>query len=71
VFAEYDLRTPKAKYMIRDGDWKLTYWTHDIPELYNLRADPEEMTNLALGAQHREVVSALRTKLFDWYRPPE
>ena len=37
VFAEYNLGNPAAKYMIRDGDFKLTYWTHDSPELYDLR----------------------------------
>jgi choline-sulfatase len=57
--------------MIRDGDLKLTYWTHDNPELYNLRSDPEEMTNLALRSEHRKTIDTLKQKLFAWHRPQE
>lgn len=71
VFAEYNLRTPAAKYMIRDGDSKYTFWTHDMPELYNLRTDPLEMNNLALTPENRDTVAHLREKLFAWYKPPE
>ena len=71
VFAEYDLQTPRAKYMIRDGEYKYSFWTHDMPELYNLRTDPKEMKNLALRADHADVVAKLREKLFAWYKPPE
>jgi choline-sulfatase len=71
VFAEYNLGNPRAKYMIRDGDLKLTYWTHDNPELYNLRSDPEEMTNLALRGEHRKTIDTLKQKLFAWHRPRE
>jgi choline-sulfatase len=71
VFAEYNLRRPQAKYMIRDGDRKYTFWNHDMPELYNLRRDPKEMTNLALQPEYRQHVAALKEKLFAWYRPPE
>jgi choline-sulfatase len=71
VFAEYNLGNPRAKYMIRDGDLKLTYWTHDNPELYNLRSDPEEMTNLALRSEHRKTIDTLKQKLFAWHRPQE
>ena len=71
VFAEYNLRNPRAKYMIRDGEWKYSFWTHDMPELYNLRSDPKEMTNLALRPEHRGDVARLKEKLFGWYKPPE
>ena len=71
VFAEYNLRNPRAKYLLRDGDWKYTFWTHDIPELYNLRTDPQEMKNLALHAEHRDDIARLKEKLFAWYTPPE
>jgi choline-sulfatase len=71
VFAEYNLQTPGAKYMIRDGDYKYTFWTHDIPELYNLRSDPQEMKNLGIGDEHQATVQYLKDKLFAWYRPPE
>ena len=71
VFAEYDLRTPKAKYMIRDGDYKYMFWTHAMPELYDLSNDPKEMHNLALRPEHRSQVDELKAKLFAWYKPPE
>ena len=71
VFAEYNLRTRNAKYMIRSGDYKYTFWTHDMPELYNLRTDPEEMNNLALTQDHQSTVEQLKAELFAWYKPPE
>jgi choline-sulfatase len=71
VFAEYNLRTPNAKYMIRDGDYKYTFWTHDVPELYNLRSDPDELRNLALDDSHKSTVEQLKARLFAWYAPPE
>src|SRR5579875_667863 len=71
IFAEYNLRTPHAKYMIRSGDYKYTFWTHDMPELYNLRNDPQEMINLALRPAYKETVGEMKEKLFAWYKPPE
>lgn len=71
VFAEYNLRTPAAKYMIRSDDYKYTFWTHDMPELYNLRSDPKEMNNLALSPEHQDTVTQLKERLFTWYKPPE
>ncbi|HEX4751100.1 MAG TPA: sulfatase-like hydrolase/transferase [Bryobacteraceae bacterium] len=71
VFAEYNLRTRNAKYMIRSGDYKYSFWTHDMPELYNLRTDPKEMTNLALDPASKSTVERLKAQLFAWYKPPE
>jgi len=69
VFAEYGLTSKQPKYMVRDGDWKFTYWLHDIPELYNLRTDPEELHNVAADPRYTEHVTELKKKLFDWHRP--
>ncbi|HXS12576.1 MAG TPA: sulfatase-like hydrolase/transferase [Acidobacteriaceae bacterium] len=71
VFAEFRVGKKDAKYMIRDGDYKYTYWTNDIPELYNLQADPKEMHNLAALAEHEGIVNRLRRQLFAWYLPPK
>ena len=60
-----------ASYMIRDGALKYTFWTHDMPELYDLRRDPKEMRNLALKPDYRSRVDELKAKLFAWYAPPE
>ena len=71
VFSEFDLRTPRAKYMIRHGDLKYTFRTNDLAELYDLKQDPAEMDNLALNPQHRAAAEKLKSELFAWYRPPE
>ncbi len=71
VFAEYALGTNRAKYLIRDGDFKYTFWTHDIPELYNLRTDPEELHNLASLPGYTKDAARLKRCLFEWHRPQE
>jgi choline-sulfatase len=71
VYSEFALRTPRAKYMIRRGDWKYCHYVSDMPELYDLRADPREMRNLALEPQHKDKLQEMQGRLFAWYRPPE
>ncbi len=71
VFAEYSLGNNNAKYMIREGDYKYTYWVHDMPELYDLRTDPQEMHNLARQPKYQATVERLQKKLFEWHRPEE
>lgn len=71
VFAEYALGTSGAKYMVRDGSLKYTYWVHDSEELYDLRTDPQEMHNLAAQPEHRATVERLKQELFAWRRPAE
>ncbi|MGH9469137.1 MAG: sulfatase family protein [Terriglobia bacterium] len=71
VFAEHALPGPRSGYMIRRGDLKYSYYVDDMPELYNLRDDPEEMRNLALQPEHRDTVEEMRSRLFAWYRPPQ
>jgi choline-sulfatase len=70
VYAEYGLSSPQPKYMVRDGDWKYTYWVHDIPELYNLRNDPEELHNIAGDSAHASTVEAMYKKLLAFRGPP-
>jgi choline-sulfatase len=69
VYAEYALRTPRSKYMLRRRDYKYTYWVHDMPELYNLRDDPKEMQNLALVSTQRHKVEEMKAELFAWQHP--
>jgi arylsulfatase A-like enzyme len=48
---------------IREGDWKLV-WTAPLPpriELFNLKTDPSEKTNVA--DQHPEIVKRLQDKV--------
>ena len=71
VFAEFNLGSRGAKYMVRDGDFKFTYWVHDIPELYDLGSDPSEMHNLANDPAHKATADRLKATLFAWHRPEE
>jgi choline-sulfatase len=69
VFAEYGLLSPQPKCMIREGQWKYTYWLHDIAELYDLSSDPEELHNLAGEREYKSIESELREKLLTWHHP--
>jgi choline-sulfatase len=69
VFAEYGLGSRQPKAMIRQGDWKLSYWLHDIPELYNLQSDPEELQNLATDPTYKSRLEDLETILLAWHKP--
>ena len=71
VFAEYSLTNEHAKYMIRDGNLKYTFWTHDTPELYDLGTDPEELHNLANDKAHSRDADRLKQELFAWHQPPQ
>jgi len=71
VFAEYNVGTASAKYMIREGNYKYVYWVNDIAELYDLQADPQELRNLAGEPAHRPVVDRLRQRLLAWHTPAE
>lgn len=71
VFAEYALNTPRAKYMIRRGDFKFNFYANDTPELYNLREDPNEMKNLAPLPAYKNKLEEMKAHLFAWHRPPE
>jgi choline-sulfatase len=63
VFAEYALGGRNAKTMIRDGQWKYTIWANDIPELYGLKSDPDELRNLAGVAEYAAKEAELRSRL--------
>jgi choline-sulfatase len=69
VYAEYGLIGDEPKAMLRDGDWKFTYWLRDIPELYELRTDPQELHNLAADPEHSERVHDMRRRLLAWHKP--
>jgi choline-sulfatase len=69
VYSEYALGSPRAKGMIRQGDFKYSYYKDDLPELYNLREDPKEMRNLAQIPAFSRNVKVLQTKLFEWHKP--
>jgi choline-sulfatase len=69
VYAEYGLGSRQPKAMIRVGQWKYSYWLHDIAELYDLRADPEELHNLAGVSEYAAHANELRARLLAWHQP--
>lgn len=71
IFAELDLHSPRAGYMIRAGNFKYCYYVNDTPELYDLRADPDEMKNLAQLPEYKRQAQEMQSRLFAWHRPLE
>jgi choline-sulfatase len=66
VFAEFNVGEKWEKFMIREGSYKYTHWTHDIAELYDLKTDPQELHNLAELPEHRQTAEDLKVKLMAW-----
>ena len=71
VYAEFALGTRGAKYMLREGEWKYTHWVFDRDELYNLKNDPQELTNLAGVAAYAGQRDAMKQKLLAWHTPTD
>jgi choline-sulfatase len=57
--------------MLRRGNYKYTLWTNDIPELYDLKSDPNEMKNLAADPAHRQKLDDMKRQLLAWHTPQE
>lgn len=51
---------------IRTHDWKLSVYTNGEGELYDLRRDPNELTNLYGKPEYAEIVRDLEHKLLYW-----
>src|SRR5581483_1642736 len=49
--------------MIRRGDWKFVHTPTDPDQLYDLKTDPLEKTNLATSAAHAKTVEAFRQEV--------
>jgi arylsulfatase A-like enzyme len=52
--------------MIREGDWKYVFYASGIDELYNLREDPWECTNLIDNTEHAAQLKKLQQALSRW-----
>lgn len=66
VFSEYHAAgAVSGAFMIRQGDWKYIYYVDFDPELFNLRADPEELVNLAADPNHKLIQESLHQSLLD------
>ena len=65
--------TDRARAMIRQGSWKLSYSHGDPPdlELYNLDTDPGEFTNLAGNPAHQQVQDRLLSRIMELWGDPD
>ena len=57
--------------MIRSDNWKLCLYDNEPPQLFDLKNDPLEKTNLADMPTHRELRDALMQKLTDDWNPQD
>jgi arylsulfatase A-like enzyme len=54
--------------MVRTERWKLIYYSHlDRWQLFDLQADPHELSDLSSRPEHRQTVTELRRKLDQWF----
>ena len=54
-------------FMIRDADWKYVHWTSGLPpQLYDLRADPDEFHDRGTDPALEPVRVRLREALWEW-----
>ena len=52
--------------MVRTRRWKLAYYANGEGELYDMKNDPWELTNLYHSPDHREVVEEHKHRLLNW-----
>ena len=52
--------------MVRTRRWKYVYYPEGFEELYDLRSDPHETTNLAGDAKYRERIYEMKDRLLQW-----
>ena len=64
VFSEYHATgSTSATYMLRDRRWKYVHWVGHDPQLFDMQADPHELTNLAAHPAQLTRVAAFRRRL--------
>jgi arylsulfatase A-like enzyme len=52
--------------MARTGDWKYVHWQGMRPQLFNLQADPQELSDLGAAPGYETVRAEMRARVFDW-----
>lgn len=70
IFSEYHAAySPSGGFMLRQGKWKYHYYVGYDPELFDLDADPGELTNLADDPACAEIRAALHAELLSIVDP--
>ena len=64
--APWQLAANGQKKMVRTKGWKYVWHAGREEELYDLRADPHELVNLAAVAEHRGRIGDFRARLLEW-----
>ena len=49
--------------MLRKGRYKITYVEHDPPQIFDMQADPDELTNLAIDPAHAGLTAELSAEV--------
>jgi hypothetical protein len=60
------LKQERSRAVIAPDGWKLCLSDRDKSQLFNLRDDPGETTNLFDSGRHRDVVSRLTERIHRW-----
>ena len=55
-------------YMARTHDWKYILWEGFAPQLFDLRNDPDELSDLGTDPAYAELRDGLHERLFRWLR---
>ena len=60
---EHVFCTKKTGHLLRTKDWAYLSWRDESAELYDMRADPRQFTNLAAADAQAKVVADMRRRL--------
>ena len=72
ILSEYHaMGSTTGAFMIRDGKYKFVYYVKYEPQLFDLEADPEELTDLAGDPAYGEVIAECEAKLRSICDPEE
>ncbi len=64
VLSEYHaVAADTGVFMIRNGNWKYIYFAGQVPQLFDLDADPLELRDLGTDPAYAEIVAACEEKL--------
>ena len=72
ILSEYHaMGSTTGAFMVRDGKYKFVYYVKYEPQLFDLRADPEELTDLAGDPAYAGVVATCEARLRSICDPEE